>query len=172
MIKIKEGDVFGRLLVIKEQMPVYSSTKKMIRIFNCRCTCGNTTNVRLSNLRNGSIKSCGCLAKEVVSKRASKHRQARDNNRTSEYTCWLNMKQRCTNPKSISWKYYGNRGIIMCNRWFNSFENFYTDLGTKPSPKHSIDRINNEGNYEPTNCKWSTNSEQMSNQRISKKYAK
>lgn len=165
-IEIKQGDRYGRLTIVKEIEPKFClTTGKMIRIFQCNCDCGNESIVRLLNIRNGSIKSCGCLQKEIVSKTASKHRQSWEQNKTSEYQCWTNMKQRCTNPKSKSWKYYGKIGIKVCDRWTKSFENFFDDMGKKPTSEYSIDRINVYGNYEPSNCRWATKSEQSKNQR-------
>jgi hypothetical protein len=83
--------------------------------------------------------------------------------KSSEYLAWDHMKQRCFNPNSKNYKHYGGRGIKVCDRWVNSFENFYNDMGAKPSKEHSIDRINNDGNYEPGNCRWATNIEQQRN---------
>lgn len=83
---------------------------------------------------------------------------------TSEYRAWINMRQRCFNERHSSYKYYGGRGITICDRW-KSFQNFISDMGMKPSSKHSIDRINNDGNYEPTNCRWATDLEQQNNSR-------
>jgi len=82
----------------------------------------------------------------------------------AEYNSWSNMRQRCTNPKTQKYKYYGGRGITVCARWA-SFAHFLTDMGRKPTPKHSIDRINNDGNYEPSNCRWATHDQQMENTR-------
>jgi hypothetical protein len=82
-----------------------------------------------------------------------------------EYRAWLGMRGRCTNEKLVSWKYYGARGIRVCKRW-DSFECFLADMGTKPTPRHSLDRINNDGNYEPGNCRWATPSQQSRNRRF------
>lgn len=83
---------------------------------------------------------------------------------TRTYTVWQNMKARCYNPRSPSWQYYGGRGIQVCDRWRNSFANFVTDMGEKPDGR-SLDRIDNDGNYEPGNCRWATPAEQVRNRR-------
>jgi hypothetical protein len=87
---------------------------------------------------------------------------------TAEYRVWDSMKSRCYNPKNTYYEYYGGRGITICDRWLKSFSAFYEDMGQKPSPKHSIDRINPNGNYEPENCRWATNTEQILNRRMNK----
>lgn len=91
---------------------------------------------------------------------------------TPEYKTWLHMKQRCYNPNETGYKYWGGRGIQVCDRWLNSFIAFYKDMGNKPSAEHSIDRINNNGNYEPTNCRWATKAEQHANQFHGGRYKK
>jgi hypothetical protein len=87
---------------------------------------------------------------------------------SSEFRTWVNIKQRCYNINTPYYINYGERGIKVCNRWLESFENFYEDMGPKPTPYHSIDRINNDGNYEPSNCKWATKKEQQNNTRRNK----
>lgn len=118
------------------------------------------------DLASGNTKSCGCLRRETTSLvgLAKKTHGMRD---TPEYGVWANMKDRCYNPSSEDYKNYGGRGIKVCERWLNSFENFYEDMGEKPWSKllYSLDRINNDGNYEPSNCRWATVKQQVNNRR-------
>lgn len=98
------------------------------------------------------------------------HGHARKTKTTSEYSTWLTMKKRCLYPKATGYHKYGGRGITVCQSWLESFENFLNDMGIKPSPSHSLDRINNDGNYEPSNCRWATPAEQSANTRRSVSY--
>lgn len=155
------GHKFGRLTVLERiKTEDYFSYK-------CSCECGNTTLVkRTGTLTSGNTQSCGCLKDEETLKRSTKHGHRTTANTTSEYRAWVHIKQRCYNPEVKQFKNYGGRGIKVCDRWLESFYNFLTDMGAKPSDKHSLDRYpNNDGNYEPGNCRWATDEQQAHNKR-------
>jgi len=142
---------FGRLTVLK-QISYY-------RII-CLCECGKNTNVTYSHLLRGNTKSCGCLHIERIKEANTIHGESVPI--TKEYEAHSGMMQRCYNSKKKQYKNYGGRGIMVCKRWHN-YNNFLTDMGRAPSKYHSIDRINNDGNYTPKNCRWATQSEQNRN---------
>lgn len=158
------GQRFGRLYVIK-----FIGITKHKSVWECRCDCGAIANVRSNNLRAGTTKSCGCLHRETAAQLGAisgTHGCAKRSGRSPEYKVWVGMKQRCCDPRKGNFKYYGGRGIRICERWLGSdgFANFSSDMGPRPKGL-TIDRINNDGNYEPSNCKWSTQSEQTKNRR-------
>lgn len=136
---------------------------KRMAVWRCLCDCGKTADLQGTLIQSGRTKSCGCYRSET-SCANGKSTMRHGMHRTPEYNTWAGMIYRCTNPKSAIYKYYGGRGISVCGRWRDSFEAFYADMGPRPDGC-SIDRINNDGNYEPGNCRWATQSEQTANQR-------
>ena len=163
-IEINTGEKFNRLTFIKEVEP-YISNNKPTRVGQFRCDCGTIKNIIIRDVRLGIVKSCTCLHRENSTKRKPllKHNHTSKRKPTITYNSWNSMKQRCSNPNGNRWELYGGRGITVCDRWRNSFENFLEDMGERPFGT-SIDRINVNGNYEPSNCRWATPSEQRYNQ--------
>lgn len=151
------GWQFGRLAVEE-----FFSRNNNITYWKCRCECGAAIVVRSGNLKQGKSKSCGCLRQEITSSRFTKHGYT-VGGKPAEYIAWKCMTQRCRDINNKSYHRYGGRGITVCDRWLNSFENFYADMGGRPTDKHSIERIDNEKNYTPDNCKWATKKEQNRN---------
>lgn len=155
------GTRFGRVVVTEYVGPIKNTT-----VWRVRCDCGTEKNVRRSNLP--SLQSCGCLVRENMSALSSTHGLTKPGQHHPLYSVWDGMKRRCHGSKPQ--KRYGQRGISVCDRWRNGeegktgFECFLDDMGPRPSPKHSIDRYpDNDGDYEPTNCRWATEIEQQRN---------
>lgn len=151
------GQRFGKLIA------EHNFSKDGSIYWSCKCDCGREKEVKTSNLICGNTKTCGtCTKKENTVLRYIK------GVKTPEYRAWFHIKDRCFNHKNKAFRNYGGRGITMCDRWRYSFENFLADVGQRLSSEHSIDRINNNGNYEPGNCRWADISTQNKNRRSRK----
>lgn len=161
---LKIGDKVGRLTIVEK---IKSEPNKGIT-WLCKCDCGNFTETRTALMNNGNTLSCGCLMREIASKNFTTHGFCV--NKSAEYNAWQNMKSRCYNPNNDKYKNYGERGITVCERWLHSFVNFFTDMGEKPTAKHSIERDDVNGNYEPSNCYWGTDFIQARNKTNNVKY--
>lgn len=159
MILMKVNDItgrtFGRLIVLSR---VENSKQGKAR-FECRCECNRFTTVLGTHLVRGTIKSCGCWRVEMPAKAFRKH----GGKGTAEYRIWGHMKTRCLNPKSRYYHRYGGRGIAICPEWLTSFEAFFRDMGSRPSRRHSIERLDGNKGYSPDNCCWALPLQQSSN---------
>lgn len=157
------GSVYHRFTVIGDAEPRQVPGKGTLQSYTkVRCQCGTEKEVKRTLLVNGIAKSCGCLGVEHGHRLGRSHlRHGQCKSRT--YTVWSLMKARCSNSTKPRWEDYGGRGITVCERW-QKFENFLEDMGERP-PNTSIERIDNDGNYEPGNCKWGTLAEQARNKR-------
>lgn len=158
---------FGRLTPLKLFRDV-----NRLWYWECQCECGAVSKAREYDLVNNRVFSCGCLRNEKTAKRATTHGFTANHACPGLYRQWYNMCHRCHNPRNTAYKRYGLVGITVCDRWRGEggFANFLADMGDRPSPKHSIDRIDGSKGYSPENCRWATTAEQARNRKSNRFY--
>ncbi len=152
---------YGKLTVVK-----YNRSYLGNKLWDCICDCGGYVLARTGHLNSGSVKSCGCIKIEVVTRLGKSHLNLTAKSKHPLYKIWSGMWNRCTRPTAHEYKNYGGRGITVCIEW-KDFNNFVRDMGPRPSIRHTLDRKDNNGNYNKNNCKWSTWKEQANNRRNS-----
>lgn len=153
---VKGEGIFGRLKIIN------TSIVNNRRFVFCLCECGNKKLIDAYSVRSGATKSCGCIASEITVSRNTTHGLGF----MKEYKRWIYMKGRCYNKKNNRYHLYGGRGIKVCERWLNSFNNFFEDMGFLPSPSYTLERIDNNSDYSPSNCIWATQATQQKNKSV------
>lgn len=150
------GKRFNHLVVLGCPQRINGAT-----YWECLCDCGKRKLIQRTHITGGGCQSCGCMRGVLAAEKNSTHLLSK----TKEYSAWQSMKTRCYNEKTDYYQYWGGRGIRVCDRWLNSFENFLEDMGERPSAEYSLDRIDVNGHYEPGNCRWATDLQQRHNQR-------
>lgn len=162
-LEVKPGDIYGRMAIVKEIAPhIYPPDKKSRKML-CQCVCGNEVKVQLRSLNRGKTKSCGCFQKKQVSNLFAKHRLSRH----PIYKAWVSIKDRCYNTNKPTFKYWGGRGITVCQQWLDDFKSFYDwAMANGYQEGLQIDRIDNDQGYSPDNCRFVTPRENSLNRRI------
>lgn len=159
---IAVGQRFGLLVAVQQEPTLERRGIKRLRryvMWRFRCECGGEVVTPATSVLSGNTRSCGCR------NNAARHGHTRERRFSPEYSCWMAMRTRCRNEKSVSYPRYGGRGITVCTRWEESFEAFLADMGPKPTPGHSIERLNSRDHYAPGNCRWATSHDQARNTR-------
>ena len=156
-----DGRRFGLLVVVREEPKTPGQRRKVF----CRCDCGRTASIDPRRLRLGGTESCGCLQRERVALIGATRRAPHGMCGSAEYNAWVKMRGRCYNSADSKFSYYGGRGIRVCDRWLASFDNFLADMGRRPGPGWSVDRLDVNGDYDPKNCRWATRTQQARNKR-------
>jgi hypothetical protein len=157
------GKRFGRLVVVGRGLKHGNSW-----FWRCKCDCGSEARVAGAQLRRGRTQSCGCLMVAVTVARSTKHGHANRSGLTKTYRSWSHMIGRCRNPNDGAYRHYGGRGIQVCERWLESYQNFLEDMGVAPRGT-SLDRVDVNGNYEASNCRWATSVQQGRNKRLTRR---
>jgi len=158
-IQISPHESYGRLKFVGVAPTTFKASSQV----ECLCSCGKRKSVKAFRLITGHTRSCGCLRSDTFSEVNSTHREGSASKRSKEYITWVNMVQRCSNPNTKHYRNYGERGITVCHRW-SKFENFLEDMGRRPVGC-SLDRIDVNAGYSPSNCRWATADQQINNQR-------
>ena len=161
---LKAGSRYGRFVVLGEGTTVKDCKGYNVYTSSCVCDCGVVKDVPNSRLRTGTTVSCGCAQREWARSQAKHGHNSRLVPRTTEYNSWATMIARVSNSNNPRWEHYGGRGIKVCERW-KDFSLFLEDMGLKPGKGYSIDRIDNDGHYEPGNCRWATIEQQLENRK-------
>jgi len=167
---IQAGSRFGKLTVVGVGSNVKNKNGEMASTSICMCDCGREKEIRNWSLKSHATKSCGCLQKARATETHRTHGETVGYEMSPEYEAWASIIQRVRTTGGKTAKHYGARGICMCDRWRNSFTTFLSDMGRRPTANHSIDRVDVNGDYEPSNCRWATRAEQSVNKRTTLRF--